>query len=150
MVVPGDNFKGDIILKHVYNMRIFLDDIRQPSDCLSYMQYRMNDENLDVYRKDWVVVKDYNEFVSTIQKNYKLITHVSFDHDLSDEHYSPLMYSSNPSDYNELYADFDTKTGYDCAKWMRNFYSKKKVELPEIYIHTMNPIGYSNIYQTFN
>ncbi len=40
-------------------------------------------------------------------------------------------------------------TGYDCALWMRDFYLDKGLELPDILVHSMNPLGTVNIEQVF-
>lgn len=56
-----------------YNL--FLDDIRNPSDCIHYMY-------TPIYTSvDWVIVRNYNEFVKTIEEK-GLPEIVSFDHDL--------------------------------------------------------------------
>jgi len=62
-------------------MKIFLDDIRQPKECLSYMYHRIGPLN-PIYNEDWFVVKNYDQFLNVICHNADVITHVSFDHDL--------------------------------------------------------------------
>ena len=64
-----------------YNL--FLDDIRHPYDCISYMP------SPGIYSKYlWKTVRNYDEFVSFITQN-GLPDLISFDHDLSDIDYYP-------------------------------------------------------------
>ena len=37
----------------------------------------------------------------------------------------------------------------DCAKWLVNYCLDRNLDLPEYYIHTMNPIGAENIKSLF-
>ena len=120
---------------------LFLDDYRKPEDCFNYTYNQ-------VYLLGWVVVRNYNEFVKTIEKN-GLPVMVSFDHDLADEHYDPDLHGSET--YNEIYDSFVEKTGYDCAKWLINYCVENKQFLPEtILVHSMNPAGSANIKSLLN
>lgn len=127
-------------------MKVFLDDIRIPMDCISYMHRRIGRENL-LYQEHWRIVRNYEEFVDVISKYSKNITHVSFDHDLSDEHYHDSMFSS-PDEYNKLV--FKEKTGFDCARWMKNFFEESGIKLPIIFVHSMNPVGRKNIIDLYS
>ena len=90
-----------------------------------------------MYRKEnWQIVRSYDEFVDWILKN-GLPDVVSFDHDLADEHYTFV------GDYSKL----KVKTGYHAAKWMVDFCLHEGYELPEWYVHSMNPVGADNIKQ---
>ena len=124
-------------------MKIFLDDYRDPVICTTYMNTRMS--NPSIYREDWVIVRNYDEFVKAIDGNEDLITHVSFDHDLADEHYHPSM--DDETRYNLL--EFKEKTGYDCALWLKDYYELKNHKLPIIYVHSMNPVGCIKIKRVF-
>ena len=128
-------------------MKIFLDDIRQPNDCIQYMHKRIGALN-PIYLKEWMVVRNYEEFVSAVTEHIDIITHISSDHDLSDEHYDPAMYQGE-TEYNELYNQFTEKTGYECAKWMKEFYKEKNKQLPVMFVHSMNPTGTQNIINVF-
>ena len=78
--------KNERILKY-YNL--FLDDIRQPSDCLKYL----TDERYST--EEWIIVRSHEEFVQLIQRKWterEFVRLVSFDHDLNDEHYDPSMF----------------------------------------------------------
>jgi len=132
-------------------MKIFLDDFRNPQDAAMYMHSRIGALNL-IYLEEWVLVKNYYEFVDIISENIDSITHISFDHDLADEHYTPEEYWD---DYNKSkeYQDsrqYKEKTGLDCAKWMKDFYFKNDTDLPTIFIHSMNPVGVDNIKNIIN
>ncbi len=115
---------------------LFLDDVRVPKDC-SYMK------NPELYNRDWDIVRNHDEFVNYILKE-GVPDFISFDHDLSDEHYSQDMYKSSEI-YNKLYGNFKEKTGYDCAKWLCNYCAENSIPLPEFEVHSMNPVGRENI-----
>ena len=127
--------------------KIFLDDVRQPKDCIGYMYTRIGPLN-PIYLEEWLVVKNYDEFVNAITNRIDEITHISFDHDLADEHYDPTMYDDDFR-HNEMYSSFKEKTGYDCAEWMIKFYKEKQKEMPIIIVHSMNPVGVQNILRLF-
>ena len=57
-------------------MKIFLDDIRQPKECLSYMYHRIGALN-PIYSEYWFVVKNYDQFLNVVCHNADFITHVS-------------------------------------------------------------------------
>lgn len=116
--------------------KLFLDDIREIKDVCGYIK---NEIYLD---EDWVIVRDYNEFVDKISTDGMPFL-ISFDHDLSKEHYNPLMYEGET--YNELYDQFKEKTGFDCAKWLIDFCMDNKIKLPDFMVHSMNPVGGNNI-----
>jgi hypothetical protein len=124
-------------------MKLFLDDYRMPADCTQYMYQRIGNLN-PVYLQEWIIVKNYEQFVQCVKDNYGSITHVSFDHDLADVHYSQ-EYNDMP----ELYDTCQEKTGLHCAIWLKQFYKENNVELPIIFVHSMNPVGTQNIIETF-
>lgn len=107
---------------------IFLDDFRSPI-CL-------NDT------KAWITVKNYKEFVAIIEKQ-GLPAFISFDHDLSFEHY-PLS-ELNPSATVIPYDTYKEKTGYHCAQWLIDYCQTKKLPLPDYQVHSLNPVGKKNI-----
>jgi hypothetical protein len=116
-----------------YNL--FLDDEREPK----------NVTWIHLPSVSWTIVRNYKEFVETIEKN-GVPEIVSFDHDLAHEHYRPSMYNKDRH-YNNYYTDgtFKEKTGYECAKWLVDYCMEKNLDFPEYYIHTMNPVGFENI-----
>ena len=99
---------------------IFLDDERVPN----------NVTWIKLPSVDFVVLKSYNEFVDYITK-FGVPDFVSFDHDLGLPHYG--------SDYS------DERTGYDCAKWLRNYCLENNLQFPKYTVHSMNPVGKQRI-----
>jgi hypothetical protein len=132
-------------------MKIFLDDFRTPLNCVSYMHQRIGRLN-PIYLEEWKIAKNYNQFVKLITESVKSgaeITHISFDHDLSDTHYG-LHDKTDCLSWQEYYIKEDREmTGYDCAKWLKGFYIEKELHLPVIFVHSMNPIGTENILNLF-
>jgi hypothetical protein len=120
--------------------RLFLDDVRNPKDCVSYMRNK-------VYNEDWDIVRTYDEFINYITEN-GVPDEISFDHDLADEHYDPSMYKSSEA-YGKKYDSFKEKTGYDCAKWLRNYCVENGIPYPIYLVHSMNPVGRENILSVF-
>lgn len=119
---------------------LFLDDIRTPKDVFRYTH------NSDYLKFEWNIVRNYDDFVEYIIKN-GLPDLISFDHDLADEHYDEAMYNGDL--YNNLYDKFKEKTGYDCAKWLIEYCMDNDIDVPKIYVHSMNPIGAENIRKLF-
>ena len=114
-------------------MKLFLDDNRKPYDVFRSTINPIYENN------NWIVVKSYDEFVSTIESN-GLPEVISFDHDLSFDHY--LEENQN----GELdYDNFKEKTGYDCASWLIEYCTKMNLKLPKYFVHSMNPVGSTNI-----
>jgi hypothetical protein len=108
--------------------RLYLDDVRTP----------LGD--------DWIIVRNYEEFVSIIKfhglENFDVI---SLDHDLGEQ--SMIEYYTNVKnnyklDYNNI---VDEKTGYDCCKFLVSESMSKNIPLPQIYVHSANPIGSANM-----
>lgn len=131
-------------------MKIFLDDIRNPKDCVSYMYYRIGKLN-PIYLENWEIVRNYNQFKNIIINNYNKITYISFDHDLADFHYEySNEYYDKLSDNQkiDLFGSIE-KDGYDCAKFLKEYYNIKNKELPIILIHSMNLIGKERIENLF-
>ncbi len=102
--------------------KLFLDDIREVKQVHPLA-------NLN----EWIVVKNYNEFVNCINTNGMPIF-LSLDHDLAEEHYG-----ANPR------SDFKEKTGYHCAKWLIEKCMNEDTNFPHYVVHSMNPVGKMNI-----
>lgn len=115
----------------MYN--IYLDDYRQPIDSFDY-------SNNQLYLLNWVIVRNYDEFVKTIEEK-GIPEMMSLDHDLANEHYKSQ----------QEYSEYEEKTGYHCAKWFIDYCIDNKKELPAtILIHSMNPAGSQNIKSLFD
>ena len=120
-----------------YNL--FLDDERVPSDVLAYKQ------NLIYNDLNWIVVRNYDQFVNMISEHYLeevLPGKISFDHDLTKEHYEHGALSAFQSfDYTKV----NTPTGWHCLKWALKFHQAHDIRLPEILFHSQNPGGIKNM-----
>lgn len=121
--------------------KLFLDDFRDPYDCVNYMYARTTESHL-YGESDWIVVRDAKEFEEYINTN-GLPDLISFDHDLALDHYAP----AEDVDYNQwlLEQHSKEKTGYDCAKFLANYCIEHKLLLPKYLVHSMNPVGTENI-----
>jgi len=121
---------------------IYLDDVRTPTS------------------PDWVVVRDYDEFVNKVMEiGLGNIDTISLDHDLGESAMSEYFNNVSPNyqlDYSKIYE----KTGYDCAKWLVNYWyevnhpdeealtpvrERGLTSFPIVYTHSANPIGSANI-----
>jgi hypothetical protein len=106
---------------------IYLDDIRTPND------------------KEWIVVRNYEQFVNRInQHGLENIEVISLDHDLGDS--AMVEYYNNVKDnYTLDYNNITEKTGYDACKFIVNRSIETGIPLPQIYVHSANPIGSGNM-----
>lgn len=111
----------------IEKLRLYLDDIRTP----------INDE--------WIVVRNYEEFISEIKKwGLERFEVISLDHDLGDSAMVEYYNNVKPN-YDLDYNNILEKTGYDAAKFLVAESMNKKIPLPQIYIHSANPIGSANM-----
>lgn len=113
-----------------YNL--FLDDKKNAKDVWSTTKT----PEYAVY--NWVTIKDYDSFVDII-KEQGLPTRISFDHNLSDEHYGYEDSKDIP------YDSFEIKTGYDCALWLIEYCIDYSYSLPVCKIHCNMDKGAKNI-----
>jgi len=120
-------------MKTKQSYHLFLDDFRQPNEAICF------GSKINYSAVDWVIVRNYGEFVSYIEK-HGLPSIISFDHDLAYEHYGMKL---NTNEYEE-------KTGYDCAKWLLEYCAKNKMDPPQYFLHSMNPEGRENIKSLFD
>lgn len=106
---------------------LYLDDIRTPND------------------KEWIVVRNYEQFVNRInQHGLENIEVISLDHDLGDS--AMVEYYNNVKDnYTLDYNNISEKTGYDVCKFIVNRSIETGIPLPQIYVHSANPIGSGNM-----
>jgi hypothetical protein len=131
-------------------IRVFLDDFRRPENCVIYMNARIGNK-ARIYNEHWFMATNYHEFValvSGITSSGEEIDVISLDHDLSDEHYD-IDAMVNPDEYGALYETFVERTGLDCARWLKAHYEALDKPLPEILVHSMNPVGRQNIINEF-
>lgn len=108
-------------------LRLYLDDIRTPVD------------------DDWIVVRNYDEFVAQIKLNglgnFEVI---SLDHDLG-EGAMVEYYTNVKNNYMLDYNNISERTGMDCCRYIVSESMNEKIPLPQIYIHSANPIGSANM-----
>lgn len=106
-----------------YNL--ILDDCRDETMCFNATGDRIY---LDL---NWVIVKNYNEFVDYITEN-SMPNRISFDHDISD--------------FIDVDGEKVERSGKTCAEWLVNYCLDNNVNLPdEYYVHSSNPGGAENI-----
>ena len=106
--------------------RIYLDDVRTPVET------------------GWTVVRNYDQFVSTIQyiglENIELI---SLDHDLGDTAMKEWHYGVTKN-YAINYDNITEKTGMDCTKWLVNQWLDGQ-PVVDVVVHSANAIGPANM-----
>jgi len=111
-------------------IRVFLDDIRTPE----MAHNSIKGLGLDYSQTDnWVIVRDYFEFVKMINNNFDKIELVSFDHDLACLDKDGLEW-----------------TGKDAADYLINYCLDNLKILPDWYVHTDNTSGRQNIIGAIN
>lgn len=112
--------------------KIFLDDYRRPSDIFNLsIDFDYQDDNT------WLIIKSYDEFITHVINN-DLPELISFDHDLSQEHYLPEHQT------NINYKDIQ-KTGYHALKWLIDYCKQKNFSIPICKVHSQNNIGKRNM-----
>ena len=106
--------------------KIYLDDVRTPVD------------------KDWIIVRDYEQFIFKIQdiglENIELI---SLDHDLGSTAISE-WHKNVYHNYTLNYDNILEKTGMDCAKWLVEQWLDGK-PVVDVVVHSANAIGSANM-----
>lgn len=119
--------------------KLFLDDVRFPKDCVTYMQRELKAKTLMYAEQDWHIVRSFKEFVAYITRN-GLPDFISFDHDLGYLSYIDV-------DVKNGYTTVEGKefTGYHCAIWLINYCMDYGVKLPDYAVHSMNTVGKQNI-----
>ena len=105
-------------------MNLFLDDIRTPSMAHNAtkglgVDYSATDQ--------WVIARDYFDFVDIVNKHFDEIKLVSFDHDLA------------------CVKDGREWTGKDAADYLINYCLDHDKKFPGWYAHTDNTSGRQNI-----
>ena len=94
------------------------------------MEYRIYLDDCRVPKSnDWVIVRSFDDFVTTI-KSKGVPDEISFDHDLGWDNEN----------------DCETKSGYDCAKWL----VENCVIVENFNVHSANPVGKKNIEMLLN
>ncbi len=108
-------------------IKLYLDDVRTPTE------------------EGWTVVRNYDEFVDAVNTHsLNGIELISLDHDLGDQAMYEY-YTNVKNNYSLDYNNIEEKTGMDCCKFMVNLSLDTNIPLPEVLVHSANPIGSSNM-----
>jgi len=106
---------------------LYLDDVRTPKD------------------DRWKIVRSYDELVAHIKMNgLEKYETISLDHDLGDTAMNEYYNNVHPN-YTLDYNNITEKTGLDCCKFLVAESMNTKIPLPQIYVHSANPIGSGNM-----
>ena len=107
--------------------RLYLDDVRTP------------------LAQDWIIARNYDEFVAAIKfhglENFEVI---SLDHDLG-EGAMVEYYTNVKNNYILDYNNITERTGMDCCRYLVSESMNERIPLPQIYVHSANPIGSANM-----
>jgi hypothetical protein len=132
------------LIKSIEPKLLFLDDVRIPYNCTSYMYLRMS--NISIYHKEWNIVRSYQDFVNWIEEN-GLPDVISFDYDLADDY---SLRESLPFESWFNIKENRVWNGLDCAKFLLNYCKKNNLNLPRCLIHSANPFGTEEIKKIIN
>lgn len=119
---------------------LWLDDIRNPFTdnwLRDYAPQFSNGEGKVVW------VKNYDEFINHIIFN-GIPDMISFDHDLGED-VAKKRVSNGMSKRQARSLKRETKSGYDCTKWLVDYCLDNGVSIPHFGVHSANPVGAENI-----
>jgi hypothetical protein len=112
--------------------KLYLDDVRTPVE------------------KEWVVARNYEEFVKVIQElGLKNINVISLDHDLGESAIAEYYANAKPNNTID-YENILEKTGMDCCKFLVNESMDTNIPLPQVFVHSANPVGRVNMMGLIN
>jgi hypothetical protein len=108
-------------------LSLYLDDVRTPIS------------------SNWIIARNYDEFVSKIKfHGLSSFEVISLDHDLGEG--AMIEYYTNvKNNYILDYNNIDERTGMDCCRHLVSESMNQRVPLPQIYVHSANPIGSANM-----
>jgi hypothetical protein len=119
---------------------LWLDDIRDPSVGDWLMSYAPE----FAYGEGEVVwVKNFDDFVNHI-KFKGMPDMISFDHDLGED-VAKERVSKGMSKRQARIKKRETKSGYDCSKWLVDYCLDNEIPIPKFGVHSANPVGAENI-----
>tara|TARA_R110000782_G_scaffold39401_2_gene91580 strand:- start:9 stop:404 length:396 start_codon:yes stop_codon:yes gene_type:complete len=126
---------------------LWLDDLRNPFLDEEKRVPKGNDQ----WNINWVL--NHDQFVKWIEM-YGVPDAISFDHDLAEEHYTP-EYFWNDYEESKKFQEWKSKThkfktGEYCAKWLKIHCYELGFHLPDIYVHSANPVGADKIKKVFS
>lgn len=109
-------------------MWVFLDDKRKDA---TIVHNKHRGLGIEVGRaNNWVITRDYFQFIDILKSNFDQIDFISFDHDIS----------SYDMDEKEL-------TGKDAAQFLIDYCMDNGKKLPDWFVHSDNTGGNKNIRQ---
>jgi hypothetical protein len=113
-------------------LRLYLDDVRIPLG------------------EDWILVRNYDEFVAKIKLHgLGSFEVISLDHDLGEGAMTEY-YTNTKKNFELDYNRIPEKTGMDCCRYLLSESMNEKIPLPQIYVHSANPIGSENMMKYIN
>ena len=121
-------------------INIYLDDFRVPLSPLEGIG-------------EWELYKNFNTIIDRLEKiNFADINIISLDHDLGPyamDHFFKYVSKNNAVLYSEIHK-YGEMTGYDVALYLINRSLNNNEKLPNIKVHSANPVGSSNIMGLIN
>lgn len=126
------------------DMKLFLDDFRNPQEIIWTFDGMYN-EFPDFRNEEWLIARNYTEFKTIFQMGWKSIKYISFDHDLNPGHYHKNIVNGKLNYNSPDFDNDDNKTGWHCAKWLKEFCIRERIDLPNWNIHSQNEEGGENI-----
>jgi hypothetical protein len=112
-------------------------------------KYIYLDDNRTPFSSDWIVVRNYDEFVKTVESiGFSNIELVSLDHDLGDTAIKE-WYTNTKKNGVLDYSNIEEKTGFDCVKWMVEKWMDGEPVF-EASVHSANPVGSQNMISYIN
>lgn len=119
---------------------LWLDDMRDPFTGDWLLQYAPQfAESPD----DVIWVKNYDDFADWIEEN-GLPYMIAFDHDLGED-VAKAKVAMGVSKRQARIQKRETKSGFDCAKWLIEYCLDEDKELPHWSVQSANPVGKDNI-----
>ena len=119
---------------------LWLDDIRDPFVGDWLMAYAPGFAYGD---GEVVWVKNFDDFVNHIK--FKGIPDmISFDHDLGED-VAKERVTKGMSKRQARLKKRETKSGYDCSKWLVDYCLDNEIPIPKFGVHSANPVGAENI-----
>lgn len=112
----------------VDNMWLFLDDKRKDATIV-HNNFRGLGSGVGK-ANNWVIARNYQQFIDILKSNFDQIDFISFDHDISS-------YDINEKEL----------TGKDSAEFLINYCMDHGKQLPDWFVHSDNTGGNRNIRQ---
>lgn len=125
------------------NFKLFLDDIRKPSDGFLYNEQKYLLDYSGTQACEWEVVRNYQDFCEFLDK-FGIPAMISFDHDLHTEHMQHYFNVTTKIGVIE-YGNLKHKTGKHCAEYFMEKWKEAGKPRVSIYIHSANRWGQTEI-----